>query len=156
LARFVKGDVVVPFPFSDLTQAKRRPSSVVAVLSGDDLILCQITSRAVTDEYAVVIESDDFSSGGLRQSSNVRPNRLFTADKQIILYKAGQLKLEKMNEVITRIVEILQQCVVIRLLTQDDELQFNKSVEIFRKHDVFIPDTVILENWRATPSTDYR
>ncbi|MEQ9550594.1 MAG: type II toxin-antitoxin system PemK/MazF family toxin [Coleofasciculus sp. G3-WIS-01] len=110
MARFVKGDVVVvPFPFSDLTQAKRRPSLVVAVLSGDDLILCQITSRAVTDEYAVVIESDDFSSGELRQSSNVRPNRLFTADKQIILYKAGQLKLEKMNEVITRIVEILQQ-----------------------------------------------
>lgn len=110
MARFVKGDVVVvPFPFSDLTQAKRRPALVVAVLSGDDLILCQITSRAVTDEYAVVIESDDFSSGGLRQSSNVRPNRLFTADKQIILYKAGQLKLEKMNEVITRIVEILQQ-----------------------------------------------
>jgi len=110
LARFVKGDVVVvPFPFSDLTQAKRRPALVVAVLSGDDLILCQITSRAVTDEYAVVIESDDFSSGGLRQSSNVRPNRLFTADKQIILYKAGQLNLEKMNQVIARIVQILQQ-----------------------------------------------
>ena len=35
--------------------------------------------------------------------------------------------------------------VVIRLLTQDDELQFNKSVDIFRKYDVFIPDTVILE-----------
>ncbi|HAG81054.1 MAG TPA: growth inhibitor PemK [Cyanobacteria bacterium UBA11162] len=110
MARFVKGDVVVvPFPFSDLTQAKRRPALVVAVLSGDDLILCQITSRAVTDEYAVVIESNDFSSGGLRQSSNVRPNRLFTADKQIILYKAGQLKLEKINEVIATIVEILQQ-----------------------------------------------
>ena len=110
MARFVKGDVVVvPFPFSDLTQAKRRPALVVAVLSGDDLILCQITSQAVTDEYAVVIESDDFSSGGLRQSSNVRPNRLFTADKQIILYKAGQLKFEKMNQVIARIVEILQQ-----------------------------------------------
>ncbi|MEQ8958490.1 MAG: type II toxin-antitoxin system PemK/MazF family toxin [Coleofasciculus sp. C2-GNP5-27] len=110
MARFVKGDVVVvPFPFSDLTQAKRRPALVVAVLSGDDLILCQITSRAVTDEYAVVIASDDFSSGGLRQSSNVRPNRLFTADKQIILYKAGQLKFEKMDQVIARIVEILQQ-----------------------------------------------
>ena len=110
MARFVKGDVVVvPFPFSDLTQAKRRPALVVAVLSGDDLILCQITSRAVTDEYAVGVESDDFSSGGLRQSSNVRPNRLFTADKQIILYKAGQLKFEKMNQVIARIVEILQQ-----------------------------------------------
>ncbi|NEO93432.1 MAG: type II toxin-antitoxin system VapC family toxin [Moorea sp. SIO3G5] len=35
--------------------------------------------------------------------------------------------------------------VVVRLLTQDDQLQFNKSVEIFRKQEVFIPDTVILE-----------
>ncbi|WP_287265562.1 hypothetical protein [Moorena sp. SIO3A2] len=35
--------------------------------------------------------------------------------------------------------------VVVRLLTQDDQLQFNKSVEIFRKQEVFIADTVILE-----------
>ncbi|NER23636.1 MAG: type II toxin-antitoxin system VapC family toxin [Symploca sp. SIO1B1] len=35
--------------------------------------------------------------------------------------------------------------VVVRLLTQDDELQFNKSLEIFTKQVVFIPDTVILE-----------
>ena len=45
MAEFVKGDViVVPFPFSDLTQAKRRPALVIATLAGDDLILCQITS----------------------------------------------------------------------------------------------------------------
>jgi hypothetical protein len=44
MARFVVGDVViVPFPFSDLTQTKRRPALVVASLSGEDLILCQIT-----------------------------------------------------------------------------------------------------------------
>jgi mRNA interferase MazF len=36
--------VVVPFPFSDLTQSKRRPAVVVANLTGDDVILCQITS----------------------------------------------------------------------------------------------------------------
>jgi mRNA interferase MazF len=82
---------------------------VVAVLSGNDLILCQITSQSVTDEYAVSLETDDFSSGSLKQSSNIRPNRLFTADRQIILYKAGQLKPEKLNEVIAKIVEILQQ-----------------------------------------------
>lgn len=36
MARFVKGEVViVPFPFSDLTQAKRRPALVVASLAGD-------------------------------------------------------------------------------------------------------------------------
>ena len=52
MARFMKGDVVVvPFPFSDLTDAKRRPALVIAELSGDDLILCQITSQNVKDHY---------------------------------------------------------------------------------------------------------
>jgi len=46
VAEFVKGDVVVvPFPFSDLTQAKRRPALVLAALSGDDLILAQIRAN---------------------------------------------------------------------------------------------------------------
>lgn len=76
MARFVKGDVVVvPFPFSDLTQTKRRSALVVAELQGDDLILCQITSRLITDQYAILIDNIDFSSGSLRHSSNVRPNR---------------------------------------------------------------------------------
>jgi mRNA interferase MazF len=110
LAEFVKGEiVVVPFPFSDLTQSKRRPALVVAVLSGDDLVLCQITSRLISDQYTIALEAADFSSGSLRQSSNIRPNRLFTADRQIILSQVGQLKSEKLNEVIAKIIEILHQ-----------------------------------------------
>jgi mRNA interferase MazF len=76
VAKFVKGDVVViPFPFSDLTQAKRRPALVVSVLKGDDLILCQVTSQFVKDSYAISIEGKDFEEGGLKQKqkSNVRP-----------------------------------------------------------------------------------
>jgi mRNA interferase MazF len=86
VAKFVKGDiVVVPFPFSDLTQAKRRPALAVSVLEGDDLILSQITSQFVKDSYAVSIEGKDFEEGGLKQKNNVRPKRLFTADSHIIL-----------------------------------------------------------------------
>ncbi|MCK4541525.1 MAG: type II toxin-antitoxin system PemK/MazF family toxin [Spirochaetales bacterium] len=110
MARFVKGDVViVPFPFSDLTRAKRRPSLVIAELGGDDLMLCQITSQKIRDRYAVSIDDNDFKTGTLRQKSNARPNRIFTADRHIVLYCVGHLKPDKISEVIERIVDILRQ-----------------------------------------------
>ena len=109
MARFVKGDVViVPFPFSDLTQAKRRPALILAELEGDDCILCQITSQRIRDQYAIELDDADFESGGLKQKSQIRPNRLFTADTRIILYRAGHLKPEKVREVLARVVEILK------------------------------------------------
>lgn len=109
MARFVKGEVIViPFPFSDLTQAKRRPALIIAELEGDDLILCQITSQRIKDKYAVEISDKDFETGGLRQPCNVRPNRIFTADSHIVLYRIGNLKKTKLNEIIEKVVEIIQ------------------------------------------------
>jgi mRNA interferase MazF len=108
MGAFVTGDVVVaPFPFSDLSAAKKRPALVVATLTGNDVILCQITSRAVADSYAVPLTDSDFTSGGLRQTSNVRPNRLFTAESSIILYRAGTISATKMQEVRAKLVQIL-------------------------------------------------
>jgi len=109
MGTFVKGDViVVPFPFSDLSAAKRRPAFVVAALMGDDAILCQITSKTVADSYAIPISDNDFATGSLRQDSNIRPNRLFTADSNIILYRVGTLTQDKTQEVIKKIVQIVR------------------------------------------------
>jgi len=109
MARFVTGDVVVvPFPFTDLTNAKRRPALVLAELDGDDRILCQITSQRVRDLYAVELDDSDFQSGSLRQKSQIRPNRLFTCDIRIILYQIGQLHSVKIDETIEKVIEILR------------------------------------------------
>lgn len=109
MARFVKGDVVVvPFPFSDLTQAKRRPALVLAELEGDDRILCQITSQDVRDNYAIELDDSDLEVGTLRQKSNIRPTRIFTCDIRIILYRVGHLKRHNMDKVIEKVVEILR------------------------------------------------
>jgi mRNA interferase MazF len=107
---FVKGDVVIlPFPFSDLSGARRRPALVVAELSGDDLIVCQITEQSRFDSYSIPLNPGDFASGGLNQPSVIRPNRLFTADARVIAYRAGVVSLPIIEAVITRIVEILRQ-----------------------------------------------
>lgn len=110
MARFVKGDVVVvPFPFSDLTYTKKRPALVIAELDGYDIILCQITSQQIRDSYAISINGSDFETGTLNQESNIRPNRIFTADSHIVLYSIGNLKSEKVREVTDKIIEILRQ-----------------------------------------------
>ncbi len=36
--------------------------------------------------------------------------------------------------------------IVVRFLTRDDEPQFQKSLTLFKSHDIFIPDTVTLES----------
>ena len=109
MGRFVKGDVVVlPFPFSDLSSTKRRPALVVATLSGDDVILCQITSQAIADNYAISLQSLDFYDGNLSRDSNIRPNRLFTADSRIILYRTGVVRQEKIQQVLEKIIEIFR------------------------------------------------
>ena len=35
--------------------------------------------------------------------------------------------------------------IVVRLLTQDDEQQYNKSLKLFQEQEILIPDTVLLE-----------
>lgn len=108
MAKPVKGAVVVvPFPFSDLTQSKRRPALVVADLPGDDLVLCQITSQDRGDADALPLGLSDFAGGGLHRASFVRPGRLFTADCALVLSVAGTLKPEAMSRVTARLVEIL-------------------------------------------------
>jgi len=110
MERFVKGDVViVPFPFSNLSGSKRRPALILAELRGDDIIICQITSRPTDDEFAQTLRSEDFVSGSLPVVSYIRPLRVFTADKHIVFQKIGQITHERMEKVIDAIVFALKQ-----------------------------------------------
>ena len=107
MGSFVKGEVVVfPFPFSDLSDTKRRPALVLADLSGDDLILCMIT-KSSRDRDSIPVADTDFSSGQLNQVSNIRANRLFTGNGSLIYYSAGQLKAAKVKEVVDKLIHIL-------------------------------------------------
>ena len=99
--------VVINFPFSNLAGSKRRPALVVADLDGDDIILCQITTCLNSDRYAIQINEDDFDEGKLSAKSLVRPNKLFAADKNLILYTACKVKEEKMKSIIMDLINII-------------------------------------------------
>ena len=101
----VAGEVVViAFPRTD--SEKRRPALVIADLPGEDLILCQITSRAHSDSFAVPLTSSDFENGQLPQQGFIRPQRLFTVEQHIILHSVGKVTAAKYDEVFKKTVTL--------------------------------------------------
>lgn len=109
MGKFVKGDVVViDFPFSDLSGTKLRPALVVTRLSGDDIILCMITTQSKSDGYSISLNKADFDNGGLDHSCYIRPNRLFTADSNKVKKSRGNISSKKLNETIEKVIEIVR------------------------------------------------
>jgi mRNA interferase MazF len=92
--------VVIPFPRTD--GGKRRPALVIADLPGADLILCQITSRAHSDGFAVPLDGSDCERGQIDQPCYIRPQRLFTLEHRIILHSVGKVTEAKLDEVLKR------------------------------------------------------
>lgn len=103
----IKGDIIViPFPFSDLSNSKRRPAFVIRDF-GEDVLVAQITSKNYRDNYAIQITFNDFKENSLNVVSYLRPEKLFTCSRSLILYKAASLKTEKSNQIIKRITELI-------------------------------------------------
>ena len=100
--------VVIPFPFSDLTQSKVRPALCLAVAGRGDYVLCQITSQPYGDPLALKIDDQDFASGGLHVESFVRPGKLFTADANLILSIEGKLSPTAYQRVLGTVVNLLR------------------------------------------------
>lgn len=92
-----KGDIIlVPFPFTDLSQTKLRPAVVLwADDRGEDVTLCFVSSQKVNRiaKYEFVIASDDpqFSMTGLKVTSKVRVARVVTIERRLLQRRLGRL-----------------------------------------------------------------
>lgn len=100
--------VLVPVPFSDLSQTKLRPAVVLANAGHGDWVLCQITSNAYSDTRSVALTPTDFQSGGLRQVSYARPGKLFTANHDLIVRQVGVLKDQSFGRIVDAVVALLR------------------------------------------------
>jgi mRNA interferase MazF len=96
MALYKQGDVViVNFPFSDLSQTKRRPVLVISnqlVNRTGDYLLMQITSQVLNDGLSLPITSSEYSTKPLPLSSFVRLHKVFLLHESLILRKETELK----------------------------------------------------------------
>jgi len=102
-----KGDIVlIPFPFTDLSGTKLRPALILAVTSADvtvAFITTQIGWREPTD-----IELQPDVNTGIKKPSLIRPSKLATIDKTIVLGKIGALPSHLLDHVNDSLKTILQ------------------------------------------------
>ncbi len=81
---------------------------VLADLPHNDILLCQITSQhKVEDDFTIPLKIQDFSSGSLPIDSFIRPTRIFTADKNIIIRSTGTVHESVVNAAVTIIVDLI-------------------------------------------------
>ena len=100
--------ILVPFPFSDLSQAKLRPAVVLADAGRGDWILCQVTSNPYGDSRAIHLTSSSFASGALRSDSYARPGKLFTASRDVMVAQVARLAPEAYEQLVGAVVRILR------------------------------------------------
>jgi mRNA interferase MazF len=107
MERFVKSDVVVlPLPYTDFSDAKKRPALIVANLKGKNTILVQITKINRNDDDIISLGKKDFVSGFLKEDSFVMPSMISTVRSSLISYKVGRIKKEKLEEIERKMCEI--------------------------------------------------
>ena len=59
MGSLARGEVVLfPFPYTDLSNRKLRPCLVLSGEMGEDILLCQITSKSIRkDKYTVLVKN---------------------------------------------------------------------------------------------------
>ncbi len=97
----ITGDIVlIPFPFSELTQLKLRPAVVIAETKDKykDLILSAISSQISSSLSDVEILISPDSLNGLRTKSVIKVDRIFTLKSSKVVATIGRLSLKHTNE----------------------------------------------------------
>jgi mRNA interferase MazF len=87
--------VVVPFPFTDSPEAKRRPAVVLSARrfnqSGHSVMCMVTTSRSARWPGDIELPLRESGAIGLPEQSIIRTMKIFTLDNRIILRKIGTL-----------------------------------------------------------------
>ena len=92
--------VPIPFPFSDLSSAKRHPVLVLTPPDRHGDFVCLAVTSVPTEVDAVPITDADLDSGALPKPSWVRLDKVFTLAEAMAVRRFGQLSPRAMARVL--------------------------------------------------------
>lgn len=102
---FKQGDIVlIPYPFTDLSDTKQRPVVIISKdsINKQNFIVVKITSVIRNDLFTFPIKLSDIDVQ-LKYRSEVRTNEIFTVHKSLIIKRFASLKKASLQHLITKI-----------------------------------------------------
>jgi len=103
-----RGDIVlVPFPFTDLSQEKVRPAVVISVENDVDVGVAFISSiisgEPASVDFVLSESHPDFSVTGLKRASVFKMNKVLTLERSKILRRLGRVSPSIQREIDIRL-----------------------------------------------------
>ncbi len=101
---YKQGEIlIVPFPFSDLSNIKQRPVIVLSKAEdneiSEDIITCGLTSNLKNSAHSVLIDNINLEEGSIPKKSRIKVDKLFTINKNSIKKKVARLNKKTFEEV---------------------------------------------------------
>jgi len=94
MVKYKQGDIVLlPYPYTDLTETKQRPVAIVSKdsINKQNFIVAKITSVIRNDWFSFPINAADIDTA-LRRKSEARTNEVFTVHRSLIIKRLACFK----------------------------------------------------------------
>ena len=87
--------VLLPFPFTDLSSAKVRPTLVISDVNEENIIVAFISSKLPANvrstDFIISKSQSYFAALGLKKGSVIKCEKIMTLSKSILLGEIGKL-----------------------------------------------------------------
>ena len=107
-----QGDiVVVDFPFTDISQTKKRPALVLSnqtVNQTGDYLLVMITSQVKYDGLSLPIALTDYADKTLLLTSFVRIHKIFLLNESLISYRFSAVTASLRQSIALQLAELVK------------------------------------------------
>lgn len=109
---FDSGEVLlIPFPFTDLSQVNRRPVLVLSNRNHNrtskDFICCGMTSNLRNRRNSVLLDPSEMAEGMIPVRSRIKYDKVFTLERSLVIKGLGRISQQKLDKVKRRLVSLL-------------------------------------------------